>query len=49
MEDCRQRNSPDSSTNEDIKSTMTNNNHMSGAAAASTAEAVSRASSKNLT
>ena len=25
MEDCRQRNSPDSSTNEDIKSTMTNN------------------------
>ena len=49
MEDSRQRNSPDSSTNEDFKSTMTNNNHISGAAAASSAEAASRTSSKNLT
>jgi len=49
MEDSRQRNSPDSSTNEDIKSTMTNNNHISGTAAASSAEAASRTSSKNLT
>lgn len=43
MEDREQRNSPDSSTNDDIKSSMTNNNHISGAAAPSTA------SNKNLT
>ena len=48
MEDCRQRNSPDSSTNEDNKQSMTNNNHISGGAAPST-EASARSSSKNLT
>jgi hypothetical protein len=48
MEDSRQRNSPDSSTNEDNKPNMTNNNHISGGAA-SQAEIATRASSKNLT
>jgi len=43
MEDREQRKSPDSSTNDDIKSSMTNNNHISGAATPSTA------SNKNLT
>ena len=48
MEDSRQRNSPDSSTNEDNKPNMTNNNHISGGAT-SQAEIATRASSKNLT
>lgn len=48
MENCTQRNSPDSSTNEDNKLSMTNNNHISGGAASPT-EVTSRSSSKNLT
>ena len=43
MEDLRQRNSPDSSTNEDTPNMTNNNNHLSGAGA------TSEAGSKNLT
>ena len=47
MEDSKQRNSPDSSTHEDTKPSMTNNNHLSGGAASH--GEVSTRSSKNLT
>ena len=49
MDDCRQRNSPDSSTNEETKPSMTNNNHISGGATSQAEAAKGRPASKNLT